>query len=48
MKDSFYKDTEGVFNKVAKYHMNILLDFNANSGWLDTGLFRQFNHSKLI
>jgi hypothetical protein len=32
MKDSFYEELEWVFNKVPKYHMNILLDFNAKVG----------------
>jgi hypothetical protein len=33
MKDSFYKELEGVFDKFPKYHMNILLeDFNAKVG----------------
>jgi hypothetical protein len=33
VKDSFYKELEGVFDKFLKYHMKILLgDFNAKAG----------------
>jgi hypothetical protein len=29
VKDSFYEEMERVFDKFSKYHMKILLDFNA-------------------
>jgi hypothetical protein len=33
IKDSFYEELEGVFNKFLKYHMEILLgDFNSKVG----------------
>jgi hypothetical protein len=32
MYDSFYEELELVFEKFPKYHMNILLDFNAKVG----------------
>jgi hypothetical protein len=32
VEDSFYKELEHVFNKFPKYHMKILLDFNAKVG----------------
>jgi hypothetical protein len=32
VKDSFYEEIECVFDKFPKYHMNILLDFNAKVG----------------
>jgi hypothetical protein len=32
VKDSFYKELERVFDKFPKYHMKILLDFNAKVG----------------
>jgi hypothetical protein len=32
MKDSFYEELERVFDKFPKYHMKILLDFNAKVG----------------
>jgi hypothetical protein len=32
VKNSFYKELERVFNKFLKYHMKILLDFNAKVG----------------
>jgi hypothetical protein len=32
MKDSFYEETECVFDKIPKYHMEIALDFNADVG----------------
>jgi exonuclease III len=31
-KDSFYEELEGVFDQFPKYHMKILLDFNAKAG----------------
>jgi hypothetical protein len=35
VKDSFYEELERVFGKFPKYHMNILLDFNAKVGRKD-------------
>jgi hypothetical protein len=35
VKDSFYEELECVFDKSPKYHMNLLLDFNAKVGWED-------------
>jgi hypothetical protein len=35
MKDSFYEELERVFDKFRKYHMKILLDFNAKVGKQD-------------
>jgi exonuclease III len=35
-KDSFYEELEGVFDHFPKYHMKILLDFNAKMGIEDT------------
>jgi hypothetical protein len=32
MKDGFYEELECVFNKFPKYHMKILLDYNAKVG----------------
>jgi hypothetical protein len=32
VKDSFYKELERVSDKFQKYHMKILLDFNAKVG----------------
>jgi hypothetical protein len=32
VKDSFYKELERVFDKFPKYHMKIMLDFNAKVG----------------
>jgi hypothetical protein len=32
LKDSFYEELERVLDKFPKYHMNILLDFNAKVG----------------
>jgi hypothetical protein len=32
MKESFYEELEYAFVKVPKYHMKILLDFNAKAG----------------
>jgi hypothetical protein len=32
VKDSFYEELEHVFDKFPKYHMKILLDFNAKVG----------------
>jgi hypothetical protein len=32
VKDSFYRELECVFDKFPKYHMKILLDFNAKVG----------------
>jgi hypothetical protein len=32
MKDRFYEVLERVFDKFPKYHMNVLLDFNAKVG----------------
>jgi hypothetical protein len=32
VKDSFYEELERVFGKFPKYHMKILLDFNAQVG----------------
>jgi hypothetical protein len=32
VKDSFYEELERVFDKFPKYHMKILLDFNAQVG----------------
>jgi hypothetical protein len=32
VKGSFYEELERVFNKFPKYHMKILLDFNAKVG----------------
>jgi hypothetical protein len=32
VKDSFYEEVEHVFDKFHKYHMKILLDFNAKVG----------------
>jgi hypothetical protein len=32
LKDSFYEELERVFYKFPKYHMKILLDFNAKIG----------------
>jgi hypothetical protein len=34
VKDSFYKELERVFDRFPKYHMKILLDFNAKVGCL--------------
>jgi hypothetical protein len=36
MKDSFYNELERVFDKFPKYHMEMLLDFNAKVGREDT------------
>jgi hypothetical protein len=37
VKDSFYEELEGVFDKFSKYHMKILLgDFNAKVGRKDS------------
>jgi endonuclease/exonuclease/phosphatase family metal-dependent hydrolase len=45
VKDSFYDELERVFDKFPKYHMKILLDFNAKVG--REGIFRPTigNHS---
>jgi hypothetical protein len=32
VKDSFYEESERVFDKFPKYHMKILLDFNPKVG----------------
>jgi hypothetical protein len=32
MKDKFYEELEHVFDKFSKYHMEMLLDFNAEVG----------------
>jgi hypothetical protein len=32
MKDSFFEEPEGIFDKFPKYHMKILLDFSAKVG----------------
>jgi hypothetical protein len=32
MKDIFYEELDRVFDQLPKYHMKILLDFNANVG----------------
>jgi hypothetical protein len=32
VKDSFYEELERVFNRFPKYHMKILIDFNAKVG----------------
>jgi hypothetical protein len=32
VKDSFYEELEHIFDKFPKYHVNILLDFNAKVG----------------
>jgi hypothetical protein len=36
VKGSFNEELERVFNKFPKYHMNMLLDFNAKAGRHDT------------
>jgi hypothetical protein len=35
VKDRFYEELEHVFNKFPKYHIKILLDFNAKVGRAD-------------
>jgi hypothetical protein len=39
IKDSFYEELEQVFDQFPRYHMKILLDFNANVGRKD--IFKQ-------